>query len=302
MVLLLFCCLLPCPSEAGDGHNPPSSQNTKFYAKKYTFSKDWFTYNIPVWQNNFQSYQGQPGLAYLEIGVFEGRSFLWMLENILTHPSARATALDIFPGTVLETFSHNLKISGFAGKTTVIRGYSQQELRKLPLDSFAIIYVDASHTAADVLSDAVMSWPLLKTGGIMILDDYGLELELPEELRPKVAIDAFITSNRNSIQILHRQYQAILKKLENPCQPESHCSPIGPYYYSWTTHELYRQEDNQTIELSGGDKKKLEAFARSKRFGDTKFSPAPALLKNKRFVALCKKLKLDLKSITKVSD
>lgn len=293
---LVFCFLLFRIAAAEEAENSRPAPTT-FYAKQYQFSKDWFTYNIPVWQKNLKPYKGRAGLAYLEIGVYEGRSFFWMLENILTHPGAQAAALDIFPETILETFLRNLEISGFKNKTTLIKGYSQQELRKLPFDSFDIIYVDASHTAADVLSDAVLSWDLLKTGGVMILDDYGLDPELPEELRPKGAIDAFITANRDSIQLLHRKYQVVLKKIPNPCQPASHCSPIGPYYYSWSTRELYRQKNNRVVELSDEDKKLLEAFARSRKFGDTKFSPDAALLKNKKFTALGSRLKLDFKNL-----
>ncbi len=37
---------------------------------------------------------------------------------------------------------------------------------------FDVVYVDASHMAGDVLSDAVLAWKLLAPGGIMIFDDY----------------------------------------------------------------------------------------------------------------------------------
>ena len=36
-----------------------------------------------------------------------------------------------------------------------------------------MIYVDGSHQAPDVLSDAVVGFKLLKNNGIMIFDDYG---------------------------------------------------------------------------------------------------------------------------------
>ncbi len=39
------------------------------------------------------------GQSYaLEIGVFEGRSTVWLLENILTHPSSTLTYVDTFAG------------------------------------------------------------------------------------------------------------------------------------------------------------------------------------------------------------
>ena len=35
-----------------------------------------------------------------------------------------------------------------------------------------LIYIDGSHLAKDVLSDAILSWKLLKPSGVMIFDDY----------------------------------------------------------------------------------------------------------------------------------
>jgi len=51
-------------------------------------------------------------------------------------------------------------------------GRSDAMLRDLPHDHFDYISIDGSHEAADVLSDAVLSWPLLKTGGLICFDDY----------------------------------------------------------------------------------------------------------------------------------
>jgi hypothetical protein len=33
-----------------------------------------------------------------------------------------------------------------------------------------VIYIDGSHEPMDVLTDAVMSWPLLRSNGILIFD------------------------------------------------------------------------------------------------------------------------------------
>ena len=40
------------------------------------------------------------------------------------------------------------------------------------INNFDLIYIDASHYAPDVLSDAVLAFKLLKPGGILIFDDY----------------------------------------------------------------------------------------------------------------------------------
>jgi len=60
-------------------------------------------------------------VTYLEVGVFEGRALLWLLENILTHPTARATCIDLFPYNLEQRFRHNLDLSGYASKVTVMK-------------------------------------------------------------------------------------------------------------------------------------------------------------------------------------
>jgi predicted O-methyltransferase YrrM len=60
---------------------------------------------------------------------------------------------------------------------------------------FDLIYVDGSHTAPDVLSDAVLAFQLLRVGGVMIFDDYLWTMETQRYVDPlnlpKTAIDAF---------------------------------------------------------------------------------------------------------------
>jgi predicted O-methyltransferase YrrM len=183
------------------------------YKKEYEFTQDWFTVRIPKWAEILEPFKGKPNLHYLEIGVHEGRSALWMLENILTHPTARITCLDIFiVKPTYNRFLANLKLSGFADKTKIIKGKSQTTLRSLPLDSYDIVYIDGSHVAPDVLLDAALSWDLLKKGGIMIFDDYMWEWKLPPQERPKIAIEAFLRIFKNELQVLHQEYQIIIKK------------------------------------------------------------------------------------------
>ncbi|MCM8775657.1 MAG: class I SAM-dependent methyltransferase, partial [Candidatus Omnitrophica bacterium] len=161
-----FCTSVPLADEPTQSNAAPS------HSKKYNFSTDWFTRDIPIWDKTLQPLKGQPYLHYLEVGVFEGRSFIWVLENILTHPTCEATAVDIFPAGLKERFLVNIKQSGSENKVTVLTGESQIVLRDLPHESFDIIYIDGSHRADDVLIDAVLSWRLLKDGGFIIFDDY----------------------------------------------------------------------------------------------------------------------------------
>ena len=186
------------------------------YRKEYDFSENWFTHYIPIWEVALASYKGRSDIHYLEIGTFEGRSAMWMLENILTHPSSRMTVIDPFATPQGRDFEHlflaNLQKSGAADRTTVIKGFSQEELRKLPAQSYDIIYVDGSHSADAVLEDAVLSWRVLKDGGLLIFDDYEISKPASPQRRPKMAITAFVRCYRRELKIVHRDYQVIVQK------------------------------------------------------------------------------------------
>jgi precorrin-6B methylase 2 len=58
-----------------------------------------------------------------------------LMDNILTHPSSRAIAIDtfdkIFDSDPEQIFRENVRRSGHSSKVTVIKGYSQQKMRDL---------------------------------------------------------------------------------------------------------------------------------------------------------------------------
>ena len=194
------------------GSRAPS---THVYSKEFSFTEDWFTYNIPIWEQALMPYKGKPRLRYLEIGVFEGRSFFWMLENILTDPTSSAVAMDIFTGEFRNRYYANLKLSGCEHRVTTITGYSQIELRNQQLESFDIIYVDGSHKAGNVLEDAVLCLRLLKHGGVLIFDDAKWtgwkKVESPEN-NPRPAIDIFYAFYGKQFETIHNGYQVMLRK------------------------------------------------------------------------------------------
>ena len=73
-------------------------------------------------------------------------------------------------------------------------------------EKFDLIYIDASHESPDVLCDAVLSFRLLRTGGVIIFDDYiWSEGYLPtvDILRsPKLAIDSFLNIYARKLKII----------------------------------------------------------------------------------------------------
>jgi predicted O-methyltransferase YrrM len=185
------------------------------YKKGYMFSADWFSPHIPHWSRILADYKNKPDVHYLEVGVYEGRALIWMLENVLTHSTANATVIDIFPEDLEERFLKNLNLSGFADKVTVIKGSSQIELKNLAPNTFDIIYIDGDHSAPAVLTDAVLSWLLLKEGGILIFDDYKYKLkERPPERRPLISIDTFVGCFKEYVDSIYADKQYIIRKQE----------------------------------------------------------------------------------------
>lgn len=293
-------CHAGCARDAGER----SASRSAPAAGAYRFSEDWFSHNIPVWQEVLGPLRGRPDLRYLEVGVFEGRSVVWMLENVLTHPGSRVTGLDLFPTDgLLRRYEYNLRATGQARRATTIRGRSQIELRRLPPESFDVIYVDGSHTAGDVMADAVLSWVLLKDGGILIFDDYAWpgydrgrpdRRSLPPDLRPELALDAFLTAYRLSLDVVHRGYQLIVRKRQNPCPALAayHCTPLGEYYYLWRARALHDQGSRRRVDLTERELDLIEQLLLSISLGQTEPVPPPPLRYDPAFRRLAERLLL----------
>lgn len=265
-LLVLGVCLA-----SGCSEPEPAAQSAE-----YEFSADWFSRHIGVWQQKLGHLKGRPDLHYLEVGVYEGRSFFWVLEHLATHPTARLYAVDVFPDDVLGIFRTNLARSGQSRKVVIERGYSGDVLKRLPAARFDLIYIDGSHVAREVLRDAILAWDLLKTGGLMIFDDYQMRPRMPIDLRPELAIDSFLTTYGDSVEVLHKEWQVFVRKRE-PCPAvhENYASRIGDYCYYWNQYwlpdgrkGLYTMT-GQRIELSAQSAKQLERLLASKKLGQT---------------------------------
>lgn len=194
--------------------------------KGYQFTQDWFSWNIPIWQQYLRHFINIPSLNILEIGSWEGRSTCWLLDNIMTHDSDRITCIDTFEGsvehnafdskyiqTIEERFDFNIFKTGVPEKVKKIVGKSNEVMRNLPLNHYDIIYINGSHIASDVLEDAVLAWQLIKDGGYMIFDDYPFTFTQNSTWNTKIGVDAFITTFSDRLRVIHKSYQVIIEKL-----------------------------------------------------------------------------------------
>ena len=205
------------------------SEQPEFLAQDFKFTTDFFSANADIWSRTLSRFAHQPKLHFLEIGSFEGMSTCWLLKNILTSDSSALTCIDTFDFarqgaaciqnvpteslSVEQRFDYNIKQIGAAHKVRKIVGCSQDALRSLSHAEFEYIYIDGSHWAVDVLTDAVLSWPLLKKGGLLTFDDYEWDDDPNPLNRPGIAIDAFLTVFNTHYKLVHRGYQLTVEKL-----------------------------------------------------------------------------------------
>ena len=178
---------------------------------RYTYSTDWTSRNVDNWRQVLGPLAGKPGIRALEVGTYEGRSAVWLLENILTDGQASITCIDIFNGAYELNFDRNVK--PFGGRVEKIKARSQVALRGLKPESYDLAYIDGSHVAKDVLIDAMLTWDLVKPGGLIIFDDYEWAGRFEgQAFTPQIAIDAFLNVMEPYVEIVHRGKQVVVKK------------------------------------------------------------------------------------------
>lgn len=196
-------------------------------ARYFSPGTTWFDGNIALWRSvliDWLHWDGAPNLKALEIGCFEGRASVWLLEQVLTHPTSRLIVLDTFQGSpehgdvgdLFDRFEHNVR--PWRDRVIVHVGPSADVLRREwePCDDGALdlVYIDGSHRASDVLTDAVLAWRLLRPGGLLIFDDYTWQYTTSdgEVLAPKAGIDAFLAAFAGQYRVVASGYQVMVQK------------------------------------------------------------------------------------------
>lgn len=204
---------------------------------EYKFTKDWFNWAPEVWKQLIPMLpEGDAyGAAdhavrhFLEIGSFEGRSAVWIMENMMRSGDSIA-CIDTWQGgeehgaedmgSVEERFDHNIAVAKALAPDRKLNKYKCSSLISLAEElqyarnMYAFIYIDGSHVAKDVLTDTCMAWPLLKPKGLMVFDDYMWGNPRDILHRPKPAIDAFCNIFAEEAEIIHVGYQLVVRKKE----------------------------------------------------------------------------------------
>jgi predicted O-methyltransferase YrrM len=192
----------------------------------YEFTNNWFAHAPEVWTHLIPMLPGTPGeRSFLEIGSYEGRSAIWIAENMMQGDDS-LYSVDTWEGgeehsaedmdAVLQRFARNKE------KLENRKNVNWRYTREASVDAlgelffigsmFEFIYIDGSHQAKDVLTDACMAWQVLTPGGIMVFDDYLWGDKRDVLHRPKLAIDAFVNIFAEDLTVLHVGNQLVVKR------------------------------------------------------------------------------------------
>ena len=183
---------------------------------------NWFK---QIAQHNFEQFllplAGKDDLKFLQLGVFTGDASVWMAQNILTGKGSYLTDVDTWEGAdnepiqeamdfddVYVTYSNKVKDLPVTPVTMRSDEYILR-VRGVFLEAYDFIYVDAHHTSASALLDCELSWPLLKSGGILAIDDYEwLHPDGVEIHAPKLGINMFLDRHAGEFDtlIINQQY------------------------------------------------------------------------------------------------
>ena len=170
--------------------------------------RDYVAARTIAWGKLFADIQSTTSRV-LEIGSEEGRSAIFWLEFFA---SAHLTCVDLFREEYAARFDRNL--AGYGARLRKIAGPSIKALGILREEQavFDFIYVDGSHRRDEVMIDCLGAWPLLREGGVMLMDDYNWLPGHPEAQRVAPAVDTFLAWHPDAEVILKADQVAVRKR------------------------------------------------------------------------------------------
>ena len=187
------------------------------------YTTEWHDQHAQAWR---ELVHYNPPKSYLEIGIYEGASMAWISEH---SPQTRyITGIDPWISdnehantdmTQIERrFKQNLQELKTKWPSKTYNIHKQPSLIALTQlmarsQQFDWIYIDGNHMSDAVLLDITLSWRLLNTDGMMILDDYAWPTTDTDPRHcPRLAIDAFLQIHTDYTIWPQTGYQMILQK------------------------------------------------------------------------------------------
>jgi predicted O-methyltransferase YrrM len=184
------------------------------YPEHFTYPdglENFFLNHEMTWKELFTKMNMEPKQV-LEIGSLHGAGAVWLREHYVKEDGF-LHCIDINESSHLKNnlapYS-NIKLHLGASSDVLID--MNREYKEPFLD---LVFIDGSHIAKHVMEDAILSWRLLKFGGIMIFDDYGWGPTELVENQPKTGIEAFLGGYRANYEVIGQGWQVYVRKIKH---------------------------------------------------------------------------------------
>lgn len=199
------------------------------------YLRNWVKRKPREWKQHILPLQDTtPSIRLLEIGVFEGKSACWWLDNLLTRAGDFYLGIDPWNYKIMQgdfcdpramsqvhrTAIESLKLYG--DKVQLYRGTTVQAFRPAPEleqvlrpESFGVAYIDGDHETPGVMFDSVHVWPLVQTGGIILWDDWNSANNRRKYVWFRSSLSKFLALVKGKHEILWEGAQLGIRKLRS---------------------------------------------------------------------------------------
>ena len=194
-------------------------ENFKNFIESKNFSQKWFLNNIEIFCHYLPK-DFTKNFSYLEIGSYEGLSALNILHN---YPNSKVTTIDLWDQSNVNSESLNVDFNEVEKKFDEnLKGYKFNKIKKDSVIAlreilkndiyFDLIYIDGSHNGEDILSDAIESYKLLNTEGIIIFDDI-TNVNKNINIQSYEGFEKFCEIYKTKVKILYLKNIAVVMKI-----------------------------------------------------------------------------------------
>jgi len=227
------------------------------------YNEDHFSNNIPTWERYMLPHllrcreegdggetqpqtqkrqggeRGGRGGRVLVLGASEGLAAVWLARKAFL-PDTTKSSITTHVWTVTcdddRMFTRlRQNVRGY-GKTVraihaksvpdVLMGDDKYKKHEFPSDGFDVIYIDVGHTSKANLEAAVLSFPLLKPGGIVFVNNYTHDSQHTHSC-PRPGIDAFVDCFSHHLKVVYTGWEMVFLKRRRPLK-HSRCT--SEYY------------------------------------------------------------------------
>jgi predicted O-methyltransferase YrrM len=190
--------------------------------KDFKFTTDYVTSRVAGWAVDLAHLAGKPDVRGLEIGVFEGRSLQWWMQNILTDSSSTLVAIDPFAAKFADNLEKLKADPSNYSRVNFRPETGQMGMAKMiargESGTIDFCYIDGGKEPHNILQTSTMAWLLCKPGAIIIWDDYewahreDMGHAVDSDDPPKVGIDAFLMAHKGKYEEVRRGWQITIRK------------------------------------------------------------------------------------------